>query len=105
MPYALCLMSYASSNRSQMTGARFDSLPIHANTKKAIAEVMGYELMTLVQEQTLAHALTGVDMLAKAKTGTGKTYALCLMPLTVPYALCLMPLTRRRRAQARRWPF
>jgi ATP-dependent RNA helicase MSS116 len=58
-----------------MTGARFDSLPIHANTKKAIAEVMGYELMTLVQDQTLAHALTGVDMLAKAKTGTGKTLA------------------------------
>jgi ATP-dependent RNA helicase MSS116 len=37
--------------------------------------VMGYEQMTLVQEQTIPLALTGVDLLAKAKTGTGKTLA------------------------------
>jgi len=58
-----------------MTGARFADLTINKLTKKAIAEVLGYEYMTLVQEETLAKALTGVDMLAKAKTGTGKTLA------------------------------
>ena len=55
-----------------MTGARFDSLPIHANTKKAIAEVMGYELMTLVQEQTLAHALTGTVLACHRACADGR---------------------------------
>ena len=36
-------------------------------------QVLGYSTMTRVQEQSLPIALTGVDVLAKAKTGTGKT--------------------------------
>jgi hypothetical protein len=65
----------SSSTRSEMTNARFDALEISPKTKKAIAEVFGYELMTTVQEKTIPTALTGIDMLAKAKTGTGKTLA------------------------------
>ena len=34
-----------------------------------------FYLFFIFQEQTLRKALTGVDMLAKAKTGTGKTLA------------------------------
>ena len=65
----------SSTTRSQMTEARFADLNVDANTKQAVAEVMGYEHMTLVQEETIPLALTGCDMLAKAKTGTGKTIA------------------------------
>ena len=65
----------SSTTRSQMTDKKFADLDISAKTRQAIADVLGYEHMTLVQEQTLAAALTGVDMLAKAKTGTGKTLA------------------------------
>jgi ATP-dependent RNA helicase MSS116, mitochondrial len=34
--------------------------------------------MTKVQEETLPIALTGVDMVAQAKTGTGKTMGFLL---------------------------
>ncbi len=38
-----------------------------------MAEVFRYELCTHVQAQALPACLTGRDVLAKAKTGTGKT--------------------------------
>lgn len=38
-----------------------------------MAEVFGYEMCTKVQAQAISVCLTGVDTLAKAKTGTGKT--------------------------------
>lgn len=38
-----------------------------------MAEVFGYEMCTKVQAQAIPVCLTGVDTLAKAKTGTGKT--------------------------------
>ena len=63
----------STTTMSQMTAAQFADLPIHADTKRALAEVLRYETMTIVQEQSLPVALTGVDVLAKAKTGTGKT--------------------------------
>jgi ATP-dependent RNA helicase MSS116 len=56
-----------------MTGVRFSDQPIHALTKRGISEALGYVTMTRVQEQTLPVALNGDDLLAKAKTGTGKT--------------------------------
>eukprot|EP00955_Chlamydomonas_euryale_P026184 276530-Chlamydomonas_euryale.AAC.1 len=54
---------------------RFGDLEVHANTKRAIAEVFGYEFCTKVQAQSLPFCLSGNDVLAKAKTGTGKTLA------------------------------
>ena len=53
----------------------FASLEINAATKRAICEEMGYASMTPVQEATLPVILSGRDLLAKAKTGTGKTLA------------------------------
>ena len=63
----------SSTTLSQMTGSRFADLKINALTKRALAEVLCFETMTIVQEQSLPVALKGVDVLAKAKTGTGKT--------------------------------
>ncbi|KAL0379405.1 UNVERIFIED_CONTAM: DEAD-box ATP-dependent RNA helicase 31 [Sesamum angustifolium] len=54
--------------------ARFDQCPISTLSLKAIKDA-GYEKMTLVQEATLPVILKGKDVLAKAKTGTGKTVA------------------------------
>ena len=57
-----------------MTSAKFSDLSINPLTKRALAEVLCYGTMTVVQQQSLPVALTGVDvLLAKAKTGTGKT--------------------------------
>ena len=56
-----------------MTSAKFSDLSINPLTKRALAEVLCYGTMTVVQQQSLPVALTGVDVLAKAKTGTGKT--------------------------------
>ena len=71
----------SSTTLSQMTAARFADLTINPLTKKAIAEVLRYETMTLVQQQSLPVALSGVDVLAKAKTGTGKTLSFLLPAL------------------------
>jgi len=44
---------------------------------------VGYECMTIVQEATLPSILKGKDVLAKAKTGTGKTVAFLLPSIEV----------------------
>lgn len=58
-----------------MTEDLFENLQVHSATRKAMSEVFGYQKMTKVQSATIPVGLTGVDMLAKAKTGTGKTIA------------------------------
>jgi ATP-dependent RNA helicase MSS116 len=55
--------------------ALFAGLDISPQTKRAICDDMGYASMTPVQEATLPVILSGRDVLAKAKTGTGKTLA------------------------------
>ena len=50
-----------------------DSPDICAATKRALTEDMGLERMTEIQAKTLAPALQGHDVLARARTGTGKT--------------------------------
>jgi superfamily II DNA/RNA helicase len=54
---------------------RFDKFNISSLSLKAIHEVMGFTTMTVVQDATLPAILKGQDVLAKAKTGTGKTVA------------------------------
>lgn len=53
----------------------FAGLSINDKIKRAITVDMGYASMTPVQAATLPVILSGVDLLAKAKTGTGKTLA------------------------------
>lgn len=61
--------------------SRFDELAhynIHPTLLKTIAEDVKFEYMTPVQAATLPLLLSGRDVLAQAKTGTGKTVAFLL---------------------------
>lgn len=51
---------------------------IHPATKRAINEVLGLTTMTEIQARTYDAALTGKDVLGRARTGTGKTIAFLL---------------------------
>eukprot|EP00816_Leptocylindrus_hargravesii_P008146 CAMPEP_0196805372 /NCGR_PEP_ID=MMETSP1362-20130617/5136_1 /TAXON_ID=163516 /ORGANISM="Leptocylindrus danicus, Strain CCMP1856" /LENGTH=649 /DNA_ID=CAMNT_0042178255 /DNA_START=448 /DNA_END=2397 /DNA_ORIENTATION=+ len=63
----------------QFSNVPFASLKnICAESKRSLKEVMKYELMTKVQNETLPVILSGNDVLAKAKTGSGKTTAFLL---------------------------
>lgn len=55
--------------------ARFN---IHPDLLHTVINDMGMSTMTPVQAETLPHTLTGSDVLAQAKTGTGKTIAFLL---------------------------
>jgi ATP-independent RNA helicase DbpA len=57
-----------------MTSDRFTSLPI-ARAQIANLDSLGYKKMTPVQAQSLPHVLQGRDLMAQAKTGSGKTAA------------------------------
>ena len=66
----------AKPRLSAVAGAPlFSSLEVAAELKLAISEDLGFASMTPVQAATLPLILQGKDLLAKAKTGTGKTLA------------------------------
>ncbi|VVB13748.1 unnamed protein product [Arabis nemorensis] len=67
----------AKTSDSYLSKARFDQFPLSPLSLKAIKDA-GFETMTVVQEATLPIILKGKDVLAKAKTGTGKTVAFLL---------------------------
>ncbi|SPQ97983.1 ATP-dependent RNA helicase [Plasmodiophora brassicae] len=67
----------SSSSSSHMTTVSFASLPISSPSQQAIS-AMGFANLTQVQAQTLPRIMTGNDVLARAKTGTGKTVAFLL---------------------------
>lgn len=51
---------------------------LHPSSKRALTEVMGLKSMTEIQSKTYAAALSGRDVLGRARTGTGKTVAFLL---------------------------
>ena len=55
-----------------MTNDSFSTLPLSAGLI-ANLETLGYLKMTAIQAQGLPHVLAGKDVIAKAKTGSGKT--------------------------------
>lgn len=67
---------------SYLTETRFDQYSVSPMSLKALKDA-GYEKMTVVQEATLPVILKGKDVLAKAKTGTGKTVAFLLPSIEV----------------------
>ncbi|KAJ4957295.1 hypothetical protein NE237_014078 [Protea cynaroides] len=67
---------------SYLSQTRFDQCPLSPISLKGIKDA-GYERMTVVQEATLPVILKGKDVLAKAKTGTGKTVAFLLPAIEV----------------------
>ncbi|CAN6822029.1 unnamed protein product [Brassica oleracea var. botrytis] len=70
------------SSDSYLTKTRFDHYPLSPLSLKSLHDA-GYETMTVVQEATLPIILKGKDVLAKAKTGTGKTVAFLLPSIEV----------------------
>ncbi|KAH7295082.1 hypothetical protein KP509_27G031500 [Ceratopteris richardii] len=70
----------SGSGPSHLTDTRFDKFPISPLSIKALHSVLKYERMTTVQEATFPVILRGQDVLAKARTGTGKTIAFCCQP-------------------------
>ncbi|TFJ81334.1 hypothetical protein NSK_007295 [Nannochloropsis salina CCMP1776] len=71
----------ATSASNHLTDALFRDLPLSDNTQRALAETLGFDRMTHVQEATMPLVLAGSDVMAKAKTGTGKTLAFCIPAL------------------------
>nr|AEJ88341.1 putative DEAD-box ATP-dependent RNA helicase [Tamarix hispida] len=69
--------SSVGSDDSYLSETRFDQCDISPLSLKAVKDA-GYEKMTMVQEATLPVILKGKDVMAKAKTGTGKTVAFLL---------------------------
>ena len=60
---------------------KFNELGLPDTALRAV-ERLGYESPTPVQEQAIPAILTGRDVIAAAKTGTGKTAAFCLPTIT-----------------------
>ena len=59
-----------------LSSERFSQLAyIHPNTKRAIVENFKYDQLSKVQAAAMPLAVQGKDVLAKARTGTGKTLA------------------------------
>ncbi|OSZ65594.1 ATP-dependent RNA helicase DbpA [Hydrogenophaga sp. IBVHS2] len=64
-----------------MTPARFDTLPLAPGLLEALKR-LGFEHMTPIQAAALPPALLGRDLIARARTGSGKTAAFALNLLT-----------------------
>ena len=62
-------------------GAAFDSLPLSPRLLATLTQ-LGYLRMTAIQAASLPLALAGHDLIAQAKTGSGKTAAFALPLLT-----------------------
>ena len=60
-----------------MTSTAFSSLSLTAELLANI-ESLGYQAMTPIQAQSLPAILKGADILAQAKTGSGKTAAFAI---------------------------
>ncbi|GMH22549.1 hypothetical protein Nepgr_024392 [Nepenthes gracilis] len=75
-------LSSPGGSDSYLSETRFDQCAISPLSLKGIKDA-GYEKMTEVQAATLPVILKGKDVLAKAKTGTGKTVAFLLPSIEV----------------------
>ena len=65
------------SNAPSSTAA-FANMGLTEPSMRAIRDVMGFTHATSVQDATLPHIMQGLDVLARAKTGSGKTVGFLL---------------------------
>lgn len=68
----------ASVSSEKEKFAELADLGVDQNLIRAVTEGLGYEAMTPVQAKTITPALKGTDIVAQARTGTGKTLAFLL---------------------------
>uniref|UniRef100_A0A7S1UW89 ATP-dependent RNA helicase n=2 Tax=Grammatophora oceanica TaxID=210454 RepID=A0A7S1UW89_9STRA len=80
------------TNKAHISSKKFADLSISAPIKRSLAEVFKYECMTVVQAETLPVILRGTDVLAKAKTGTGKTLGFLIPAIEL---MCKKPSNSR----------
>ncbi|KAJ3172786.1 ATP-dependent DNA/RNA helicase, partial [Irineochytrium annulatum] len=66
-----------SPTTTSIPASSFDSLDLDPRLLRAIAK-LGFTTPTLVQSTAIPLALKGKDILARARTGSGKTVAYCL---------------------------
>ena len=66
-----------------LTSRGFGEIPISRRTLKGLKEAE-YKFMTPIQRYAIPYALSGLDVLGEAKTGSGKTVSFC-----VPVIECL----------------
>ncbi|OHE90725.1 DEAD/DEAH box helicase [Colletotrichum orchidophilum] len=91
-----------NGNASGMT-TKFEDLSklgVHSSLVDTITKTMRYEDMTDVQSKTIEPALKGMDLVAQAKTGTGKTLAFLVPIMQRMIAADPSLATRRARYQA-----
>ncbi|WP_420995226.1 ATP-dependent RNA helicase DbpA [Cupriavidus sp. 30B13] len=69
--------SSPKSAAAPAAGASFSQLPLSPATLATLAQ-LGYQTMTPIQAASLPVALAGQDLIAQAKTGSGKTAAFAL---------------------------
>ncbi|KAG7401608.1 hypothetical protein PHYBOEH_000140 [Phytophthora boehmeriae] len=77
-PVAAAPTAATATNLDYLSDVLFSSLDISDKTKRAIVEDLKYERLTNVQNETFLFIREGKDVLAKAKTGNGKTIAFLL---------------------------
>lgn len=61
-----------------LSDTKFQDIPLSRQSMNALTTILKFERMTKVQEATLPHIMRGSDLVAKARTGTGKTVAFVL---------------------------
>ncbi|KAI1268978.1 DEAD-domain-containing protein [Xylariaceae sp. FL1019] len=88
----------APANVAVTKFSELDSLGVDERLVQALTEGMGYENMTEVQSMAINPALKGKDMVAQAKTGTGKTLAF-LVPIFQRILTDMPELKARRPAR------
>ena len=71
------MTSSTSTAASSTTLPAFGSLPLRSELQESI-EALAYESMTAIQAQSLPPLLQGQDVIAQARTGSGKTAAFAI---------------------------
>ncbi|KAI1341692.1 P-loop containing nucleoside triphosphate hydrolase protein [Xylariaceae sp. FL0016] len=70
---------------------KFADLKLSDKTRKAICEGMKFENMTAIQQKSIPPALAGKDILAAAKTGSGKTLSFLIPAIEMLHSLKYKP--------------
>ena len=67
----------AQTGNAPSSTAAFENMGLTEASSRAIRDVLRFTHATAVQDATLPHIMAGLDVLARAKTGSGKTVGFC----------------------------